>query len=191
MLRRATGAATRKCRSWSASLFVMFLGANSRPPTARLLQRIAKFTAVHAQKSIPVEPSSPVRMLTDNSSSATGQTRNGKNGTSAAILGKRRLVGEYIVAVCNTGIWRMSDDAMKRHAPKLMTDHGVRQQGECHEPTEQPKALDWSCICCRDRRLGQRLRPARAAWQVELRAGRDHRAVLVDPRAVVSAETIG
>jgi uncharacterized membrane protein len=27
------------------------------------------------------------------------------------------LVGEYIVAVCNTGIWRMSDDAMKRHAP--------------------------------------------------------------------------
>src|SRR3979411_265516 len=66
MLRRATGAATRKCRSWSASLFVMFLGANSRPPNARLLQRIAKFTAVHAQKSIPVEPSSPVRMLTDN-----------------------------------------------------------------------------------------------------------------------------
>ena len=30
----------------------------------------------------------------------------GKNGTSAAILGKRRLLGERMLAVCNAGIWR-------------------------------------------------------------------------------------
>jgi hypothetical protein len=33
-----------------------------------------------------------------------GQTRNGKNGTGAAIFGKRRLLGEYILAVCKAGI---------------------------------------------------------------------------------------
>jgi ABC-type uncharacterized transport system substrate-binding protein len=32
----------------------------------------------------------------------------GKNGTSAAILGKRRLLGERMLAACNAGIWRTS-----------------------------------------------------------------------------------
>jgi hypothetical protein len=32
----------------------------------------------------------------------------GKNGTSAAILGKRRLLGERMLAVYNAGIWRTS-----------------------------------------------------------------------------------
>jgi hypothetical protein len=32
---------------------------------------------------------------------------------------KRRLLGEYILAVCKGGIWRMSDE-MKAHAPKLI-----------------------------------------------------------------------
>jgi hypothetical protein len=57
----------------------------------------------------------------------------GKNGTSAAILGKRRLLGERMLAVCNAGIWRMSDDineATRRETltlrNSLMTDHGVR-----------------------------------------------------------------
>jgi hypothetical protein len=54
----------------------------------------------------------------------------GKNGTSAAILGKRRLLGERILAVCNAGIWQMSDDINEatrfETAPKLTTDHGVR-----------------------------------------------------------------
>jgi hypothetical protein len=54
----------------------------------------------------------------------------GKNGTSAAILGKRRLLGERMLAVCNAGIWRMSDDINEatrfETAPKLTTDHGVR-----------------------------------------------------------------
>jgi hypothetical protein len=43
----------------------------------------------------------------------------GKNGTRGAIFGKRRLLGEYILAVCKAGIWRMSGE-MKAHAPKLL-----------------------------------------------------------------------
>jgi hypothetical protein len=43
----------------------------------------------------------------------------GKNGTRGAIFHKRRLLGEYILAVCKGGIWRMSDE-MKAHAPKLI-----------------------------------------------------------------------
>src|ERR1700720_2941741 len=43
----------------------------------------------------------------------------GKNGTRGAIFHKRRLLGEYILAVCKAGIWRMSDE-MKAHAPKLI-----------------------------------------------------------------------
>src|ERR1700730_15128431 len=49
----------------------------------------------------------------------------GKNGTSAAILGKRRLLGERMLAACNAGIWRMPASgvcrmtSMKRHAAKL------------------------------------------------------------------------
>src|SRR5258708_36566817 len=43
MLRRATGAATAKCQSRSASLFVS-LGADGRPPVTRLLQGGAEFT---------------------------------------------------------------------------------------------------------------------------------------------------
>jgi hypothetical protein len=48
----------------------------------------------------------------------------------------------------------------------LPLPHPKHQEGgmvwECDEPAEQPKALDWSGICCRDRRLGRRLRPATA-----------------------------
>jgi hypothetical protein len=51
----------------------------------------------------------------------------GKNGTSGAILGKRRLLGERILAVAASGGQMTS---MRRHGPKLMTDHGVQQQGE-------------------------------------------------------------
>src|SRR6266436_6912095 len=43
MLQRASGAATAKCRSRSASLFVC-LGADGRPPATSLLQREAEFT---------------------------------------------------------------------------------------------------------------------------------------------------
>jgi hypothetical protein len=54
----------------------------------------------------------------------------GKNGTSAAIPGKRRLLSEHMLAVCNAGIWRTSDDINQatcfETAPKLTTDHGVR-----------------------------------------------------------------
>src|SRR6202022_4836586 len=112
----------------------------------------------------------------------------GEDGTRGGIFPKRRLLGECILAVRKAGIWRMS---VKACARKLINNHGVRQQRNAHEPTEQPKALDWSGICCRHCRLGQRLRTARAARQVELRAGRDHRAVFGDPRAVISAETVG
>ena len=96
-----------------------------------------------------------------------------------------------MLAVCKAVIWQMSDDINEGTRSEVITDYGARQQGECHEPAEQPKAFDWSGVCCRDRRLGRRLRPATAARQVELRAGRDHRAVLGDPRAVVGAETGG
>jgi hypothetical protein len=41
-----------------------------------------------------------------------------------------RLLGERMLAVCNAGIWRMSDDINEatrfETAPKLTTDHGVR-----------------------------------------------------------------
>jgi hypothetical protein len=51
--------------------------------------------------------------------SRKGQVGCGKNGTRGAIFHKRRLLGEYILAVCKAGIWRMSDE-MKAHAPKLI-----------------------------------------------------------------------
>jgi hypothetical protein len=41
-----------------------------------------------------------------------------------------RLLGERMLAVCNAGIWRMSDDINEatrfETAPKLTTDYGVR-----------------------------------------------------------------
>src|SRR4030088_1728267 len=51
--------------------------------------------------------------------SRKGHVGCGKNGTRGAIFHKRRLLGEYILAVCKAGIWRMSDE-MKAHAPKLI-----------------------------------------------------------------------
>jgi hypothetical protein len=64
------------------------------------------------------------------SNTAEAASASGKNGKSAAILGKRRLLGERMLAVCNAGIWRMSDDINEatrfETAPKLTTDHGVR-----------------------------------------------------------------
>ncbi len=58
----------------------------------------------------------PSRLYQD---SRKGQVGCGKNGTRGAIFHKRRLLGEYILAVCKAGIWRMSDE-MKAHAPKLI-----------------------------------------------------------------------
>src|SRR5260370_12298301 len=97
-------------------------------------------------------------------------------------------------AVCKAVIWQMSDDINEGTRSEVITDYGARQQGECHEPAEhepaeQPKPFDWSGVCCRDLRLGRRLRPARDTRQVELRAGRDHRAVLLPPTPIVAAHT--
>jgi hypothetical protein len=45
----------------------------------------------------------------------------GKNGTRAAILGKRRLLGERMLAACNARhLADVGMTSMKRHASKLL-----------------------------------------------------------------------
>src|SRR5437870_1181647 len=61
MLRRATGAATAKCQSRSASLFVS-LGADGRPPATRLLQGGAEFTILAYYEKVSVMCFAPGRV---------------------------------------------------------------------------------------------------------------------------------